>query len=280
LTYHQRKNTVEEINASQKANAYQNMKLLIYFFIIALVACVQAETFVSNVASNTLVIQTNQVIFVSTARIANAGNYTKLPFLFVSHGRTNILGFPAPASGFDQGWNYFQRNVFVFAGPAELQFKDPATPSTPISAVVTFKRLASGNVFTAPYDPTAGYSNLVIDIPAGQTLHLCAPLFQGPPVFTLTAGSNTVQNIIIVGGEEFDGPANLTYSGTASGNGLISYYFTDDFLALPEVGAIQASAGNHFLTIEKSPDLKKWTPAFVQPEYSDQHSFYRFNLSR
>jgi hypothetical protein len=97
------------------------------------------------------------------------------------------------------------------------------------------------------------------------------------------SNSVTVLSDYIRGNENFSGPLTVTVAPPQGGfwtSGWLTYYFTEDFAALPGVGATVVPSGTSLITIEKSKDLLHWGTVFFKPVESDQTGFYRFSFSK
>jgi hypothetical protein len=83
-------------------------------------------------------------------------------------------------------------------------------------------------------------------------------------------------------GGEFSGPLTIdVHSGTsANGPPIVSFYFTEDFVAIPDQSILQGPAGGFQIEVPKSIDLTNWYPVLIQYTSSDQKSFYRMKLSK
>src|SRR5206468_8170268 len=112
-----------------------------------------------------------------------------------------------------------------------------------------------------------------IVVPAGRTCHFFPPIFSTVSydysvLVTVISGTNTVPNLSLRGGEEFEGPVSLLlsyFSGStfppARPDGVIvSYYFNEDSIVLPELKLVAGPTGSFGITVEKSTDLAHWHP--------------------
>ena len=253
-----------------KINQTSSRKVLILTTAFLISLSVRAEIFLGSSNSvNSLVVASNEVILISAARIEfnsdNMGSFS---------GQINLNGTMQPLGIYDTG-----EKPLALAGPATLNFPaDSGTNSLPVC--ICFQRI-TGSSIQSLYVPVGGSTNSFpsIQIPAGKTCHFFCPVGYSYSGFVnVQTGSNTVNNIQILGGEEFSGPANLTFSGALFSGAVVSFYQTDDALNLPN-GVLQGSTGSFVITVEKSADLKNWSPTMIQSTGESRAAFYRLNFS-
>ena len=102
----------------------------------------------------------------------------------------------------------------------------------------------------------------------------------------LAKGTNTFDATNLRGNTEFSGPLEITLTVRNSTADPIekaavySYYFTEDFLVVPDFGFLQGPTGAFEITVQRSADLTNWFPVMVQNTSNDQKAFYRLKLAR
>ncbi len=225
---------------------------------------VHAEIF-CGVTSNTnrLTVATNESILISSAHNQN-GN-TVAYALHVANGITNgqtYIGGPSPLA-----------NPVAIAGPCELVFTN--------NSLISFKRVQGTNIQTVILPPSHPPIQQLINVPEGKTIRFFTPCV-GSSQNSLQCGGILFSNVLLYGNEEFSSPMTVTFTGQEI-NGYLtiySYYFIEDFLALPGLGLLQGPTGNFELSVEKTTDLSNWFPVIVQNTSSDQKAFYRIRLRR
>lgn len=240
---------------------------------------VRAEIFLgSRTNVNSLVVASNEVILISVAK----SDYTfENGYASYIEGRIDINGTPQ-SLGID---NYCEKPL-ALAGPATLSFPifPAGTNSHPVC--ICFQRV-QGTTIQSLYVPPGGAST-AIQVSAGKTCHLFRPICANDGynlvntyIFAdVQTTSNIVNNIQILGGEEFSGPATLTFTNVHRFNtgAVVSFYLTDDSLNLPD-GVLKGPTGSFVITVEKSTDLTNWFPAMIQSTGESQAAFYRLKFS-
>jgi hypothetical protein len=159
------------------------------------------------------------------------------------------------------------------------------------NVLMEFQRIQTTNVFTTIFNASNG---IAINVPSGKTIsfltafswfHLNGVDNSFPTALITLSNSTTVVKDFLYGADSFSGPLTITLvAGSTIGNtfhqGWVTYYFTEEFVTLPNIGATFVPAGKSVLTIEKSQDLTHWGTVFFQPVGSDKSGFYRFNFSK
>ena len=242
----------------------------------------KAEIFIgSSTNVNSLVVASNEVILISAIRNENFYSYY--------FGEINLNGTTQEVAILD-----LTSHKYALAGPAILSFpyiSFPnlfATNSYPVC--VSFQRIRGTSIQSVFFSTN---TTTTIQVPAGKTCHLFAPFPSyanyppsgyyptTAPLISVQTGSDVVSNIFFFGGEEFSGPAAITFGNYNQFGSLayvISFYQTDDALNLPS-GVLQGSTGSFVITVEKSADLAHWSPVMIQATGDDQAAFYRLNFS-
>ncbi len=253
-------------------NFLVSVVMLLGFFI-----SLQAETFSTSTNSvQTLTIGTNEAIFITTLK--HTGNLSD-PLLATVTQNSNTSVLPLLTK---LGWG--TTPAYAFAGPMTIQFQQA-------NVVMEFQRVQTTNVFTTIFNASNG---VVINVPTNKTVKFLQPISwfylndvdNAYPAALLTlSNSTTVVKDSLDGGENFSEPVDITliagYSGIGNTftNGWVTYYFTEEFAALPIVGATTVPAGTSMIAIEKSQDLAHWNTIFFKLVGTDQTGFYRFKVS-
>lgn len=246
----------------------------------------RAESFSSSTNFvRTLIIGTNEAIFVTTLK--QSGPRTGAPdssVVEVNVSRSNqTVVLPIKLADIIDA----KRPLPAFAGPMDIQFQQA-------NVLMEFQRIRTTNVFTTLLNSSNG---VTITVPAGKTIN-----FVNPTSWNLLGGKDSAQQVAgitlsnsitvlkdaIWGNENFTGPLTITLFAGAPWSpdssyytdGWVTYYFTEEFAALPNVGATAVPTGKSVIAIEKSQDLVHWGTAFFTIVGSDQTGFYRFNISK
>jgi hypothetical protein len=218
----------------------------------------RAETFLGpTTASNRLLVPANSAIII-TATLGNFTNSTQVAF---NGGYAFTQSYFAPlANG----------TTYAVAGPVELIFTN--------SMLFTFYRLTNSTITTL----AVGYDPIGIPIPTNKTMH-----FFGVPDQVFGSFSSAGPNggwvsftITPNSPAEFTGPGTVYLnSGVFPPLGkFISYYFADDGLAVSDQRAIVGPTGSLAVIVEKSTDLKAWSPVLMQNTSDPVGAFYRVRI--
>ena len=156
----------------------------------------------------------------------------------------------------------------AFAGPMDILF------SASTNHLISFKRMQGNAIKSVVF--SYGHPN-TISVPAGKTLRFFSfiplPNYEIPVNASVTKGTNTLYREgvgFLHRNAEFSGPLEITLTSlfqspepieTAA---VYSYYFTEDFLVMPETGFLQGPTGAFEISVEKSGDLTNWFPVMVQ----------------
>lgn len=215
-------------------------------------AALRAEVFIGpTTATNRLLISSNQAIIISSV-IGNVFTFGSLVF----NGVTNSVGFDLPD---------VMNNTSVYAavGPSELVL--------PTNTCFSFKRLENTTVQMLVVSNT---QTGVVSVPSNKTIKFFLPLstsssFQG----AIQKGPQIAAGYVF-GGAEFTGPCTIQIPGPI----VVSYYFTEDALVLPQAKVIQGPTGSFEIAIEKSYDLTNWFPVVAHNSVSDQKAFFKLRI--
>jgi len=250
-----------------------NITRLLSLILASVFSC-HGEIFISSTnQANSLTISSNEALLISAARESQDSNGSDFKTYIT------IAGVDLPFR-FDSG---LRRETLAIAGPAELKFNLNTTNLAP--ALISFERVqgsairslyvTNSNIQPPPTIPT-------IIVPAGRTCHFFRPIGRGDVSVSVISGTNTVPNLELSGGEEFAGPVSLLLSCIDEGGegAIVSYYFNEDSIVLPEVNLVAGPTGSFGITVEKSTDLAHWHPVAVQTTSSDRQANYRFRITR
>lgn len=242
---------------------------------LSLVSAARAESFSSTTSPvNTLTIASNEVIFIS-------GFATSLPFECIAIITQGNISNAVLFADYDLAGKA-RSTVQALAGPLQIQF-----PS--VSVHMEFRRVQMTNVFTAFVGDSTGPN---VNITAGQAINFFKPVAWTTPSFVSTwhaklSLSNSVVSFttVIQGGEAFTGPLSLQIRAghtdeSQYSKGLVTYFLTEEFAAIPAVGAIQVPPGQAQIQIEKSQDLVNWRTVFFNTINDSERGFYRLKIAK
>ena len=220
--------------------------------------CTQSEVFIGPTSStNRLVVNTNEAILVSVITATNAyeGFNARIAIGGANYpiGLSNELDFPA-----------------AFAGPIELILAN--------QGIISYQSVQGAAIQSIL---VTSNSTTVITVPAGKSLRFFRPS-GGRMNLEVTKGGKTAIGELMTGKEEFTGPVSLRpfHQSLSSFVSIVSYYYTDGFVVLPEQGLLRGPTGSFEITVEKSVDLTNWFPVVVHGTSADQKAFYRLKLQR
>jgi hypothetical protein len=218
-----------------------------------------------------LTVPTNQTLLISSLTLGafSGDTDTATPAYanVVQNGVTNTLWL-APWGG----------GPYAITGACQISFISSFPQTNPGPVVVSYKLIQSPAIHS--FFAGSGLTN-TIAVPAGKTIRFFDKTQIDDSVnsaFTLQQGTNTLHDVRIFAGNEFTGPLTITYSVNGQFAQLVSYYFTDDFFAVPDSGYLQGPSGSFEITVQKSVDLTNWYPAVVYPTSTDQKAFYRLKI--
>lgn len=243
--------------------------------ILCLVASASAELFVgSNTEVNQIIVPSNHVMIISSVRFGRTADFNQMDegatVRIVTGSSTNTVlfrdyGFREPVL------RYAITGACEVSFPANFGAQDVSAP-----VVVSYKLVQGTQIRSIVTQPEV---SSVIEIPAGKTARFFPPsATQDDEGVAIQKGGNTVYDVNLVYGNEISGPATVTLPNRTSV--LISYFFTEDFVVLPDLGYIQGPTGSFEISVEKSTDMLAWSPVVVHGTASDQKSFYRLKLTR
>lgn len=227
-----------------------------------------------------LTVPTNQTMLISSVKLGSfdGSSSGSLQGWIVQNGITNTLsltdqtGSAAKSSG-----------PFAIEGPCQIAFQAGVIGDSyqPAPVVVSYTLLRNSLLHSTLVAP--GSTNQ-ISVPAGKSVRFLAFTSDGMDydVFSFQNGTNTVFDVRVNSGDEFAGPLTVTVKNPAwsSYSELVSYYFTDDFFAVPDTGFISGPTGSFEIAVEKSADLNAWVPVVVYDTASDQKAFYRLRIQK
>ena len=229
-------------------------KLVLLSLVFLRVTCF-AETFINMQGSKTLTISSNEAIIFKTI---------SSPFqsFLIKNGVTNVMNLSA-----DEGFASLLPRAI--AGPAIMLFTS--------ETVLSFSRVNGTNIQTLIIPPNTA-TNLTI--PTNKVFHFLQGINNFPRT-TILEGTNSI-SFDFYGSLELAGELNLRLT---NGKGqiapmIVSFYATEDFLVVPDLGLLRSPTGNFEITVEKSVDLANWFPVIVQNATSDQKAFYRLRIQK
>jgi hypothetical protein len=229
----------------------------------------------------TLTIASNEVIFISglvySPSFGTGGECCRATIV----QGANVFSAPL-ANSAALNWPATLR-IQALAGPMQVQFQKH-------NVHLAFSRVQITNIFTVHLDAT---NMITINIPLGKTIHFLGPISwqgeSGVPSFVAGASFSNIVAVVenyIYDGDAFTGPLAISLCACA-GPGvadptdtLVTYYFTEEFATIPEVGAIQVPAGKAQIQIEKSDDMQNWRTVFFHQVNNDTRGFYRLKATK
>jgi len=216
-----------------------------------------SETFVGPTTStNRLLVASNSAIII-TATFGDFTNSTQV-----------VLG------GFQFTQSYFAPletgGVYALAGPAELIFSN--------AVLITYYQITNSAIRTQ----SIGNDPIPISIASNKTVRLFG--VPAPVNASFSASGSGFVSFTLEPNRpaEFTGPGTLALnSGVFPPDGkFISYFIAEDGFALPDQRAIVGPSGSLAIIIEKSADLKTWSPVLMQNTSDDVKAFYRLRIER
>lgn len=165
----------------------------------------------------------------------------------------------------------------ALAGPAELVKTNLG------NRLISYQLLSSSPIISSIV--TDHSPPISIAVPTGKTIRILAPIptfsFDFGLLVSLAKDGKTI-NPSLVGGEEFDGPINVSISKAyyPTNAAVVSYYITEKAFVSPQLGVIQGPTGSFEIDVEKTVDLTNWFPAVVHRTSDDQKAFYRLRITR
>ena len=215
-----------------------------------------AETFVGpTTPANHLLVASNSAIIITTT----LGDFTNSTQVILNE-------FPFQLDYFAPLEN---STTYAVAGPAELVFSN--------AVVITYYQITNSTIHTQwiANDPIA------ITIASNKTLRL----FGVPTAVNASfSRSNSFVSFTLKPNRpaEFTGPGVLALSSGVFPPyaKFISYFVAEDGFVLPDQRAISGPSGSFAVTLEKSADLKTWSPALLLNTSDEMKAFYRLRIER
>jgi hypothetical protein len=217
------------------------------------------ETFIGPTTStNRLLVPTNSAIIIT----ATLGDFTNSTQVQLFGSGPFLQSYFAPLES---------GTVYALDGPAELIFTN--------AALFTFFRLTNSAIHTQGI----GNDPIGIAIASNKTMHVFGvPAAVNASFNRQTSEGGGTSNFSL----EPNRPAEFTGPGTLYLNSgvfppyikFISYFIAEDGLALPDQRAIAGPSGSSAVTVEKSPDLKSWSPVLLLNTADPARSFYRLRI--
>lgn len=224
---------------------------------------VSAETFYGP---GTITIATNEAILINSMRPPSGA-------MFVDD-TTNLFFGSGSYASYD--YRYGQR--YAIAGPHTLIVSSGDSDD---EFWMTFQRLQGSSIHTI----IAKAGTNTVNIASGKTLQFF-PIFGKGSNLKLevhpTGSTNTylwtTYNYNYIA-PSFAGPACLNIIvEDASETDVVSFYFTDEILQLPPSGLLNTPSPSLEINVEKSQNLKDWTPVSAFNTEAEAISFYRLRI--
>ena len=231
----------------------------IALFIVLVSTLARSETFIGpTTPTNRLLVPDNSAIIITTT----LGDFT------------NSTRLAQGESGSPFALNYFapleNGNTYALAGPAELVFSN--------AVLFTFYRMTNSAIFTQSIanDPVG------ISIAANKTMRLFGVPATVNAAFNRPGGSSVSFTLEPGKPAEFTGPGSLILSSGVFPPyaKFISYFIAEDGFALPDQSAIIGPSGSFSVIVEKSSDLKLWSPVLLKNTSDAQKAFFRLRIQR
>lgn len=219
------------------------------------------ETFFGpTTATNRLLVPTNSAIIIT----ATFGDFTNSTQVQLGDGSPFTQSYFAPlANG----------TAYALAGPGELIFSN--------AMLFTFYRLTNSAIYSQ------GIANdpIGITIASNKTMHLFG--VPGPVNASFSRESSAGGGALSFTLEpnrpaEFSGPGTLFLnSGVFFPYAkFISYFIEEDGFALPGLRSIAGPSGSFAISVERSVDLRSWSPVLMQNVSDPANAFYRLRIER
>lgn len=231
----------------------------IALFIVLVSTLAHGETFIGpTTATNRLLVPSNSAIVI-TATFGDFTNSTQVAF---GEG-----GFPFPQ-------NYFapleNGNSYALAGPAELLFSN--------AVVISYYQVTNSAIFTqfVANDPVG------IPIASNKTMRLFGVTAPVNVSFSRPGNGSVSFTLEPNRPAEFTGPGTLSLSSGVLPPYIkfISYFIAEDGFALPDQRVIAGPSGSYAIMVEKSLDLKTWSPVILENTSDPTKAFYRLRIQR
>jgi hypothetical protein len=249
----------------------------------SLVSRSNAELFSSSTNFiQTLTVATNEAVFFSGIAFAPyANSVPNCKATVLQYGRARDVIFADVNSGDGIHYGRVMRGI---TGPLQLQF-----PNSNVH--LEFQRVQLTNMVTVFTD---GSNSVAISIPSGRSIKFIevqsfvANVNSGSlatTAYLTLSNSVTTASRLIVGGEVFSGPSTAyicagSEYGSSPFGAMVTYCLTEEFAAIPAVGAIQVPAGQSQIQVEKSDDLQNWRSVMINQVSSDTRGFYRIKATK
>jgi hypothetical protein len=250
------------LTAAERGLGFLVKSLCVLALFIALAARpAGGETFVGpTTTTNRLLVPTNSAIIIT----ATFGDFTNSTQVQLGGGAPFTQSYFAPLPN---------GTVYALAGPAELVFSN--------AVLFTFYRLTNAAIYSQGIanDPVG------IAIASNKTMRL----FGVPAPVNASfnrAGSEGGGSLSFM--LEPNQPAEFTGPGTLFLNSgvlypyakFISYFIAEDGVALPDQRVLSGPSGSFAISVEKSLDLKTWSPVLMENTSDPVKAYYRLRIER
>lgn len=204
------------------------------------------ETFIGPTSpENRLLIADGELLIFSTISRCNSGCDGQ--FYFIKDGQTNNFHYS----------QLVRSTMYSLAGPGEITGED--------QFIASFQRIENSGAKTVMVPQ--GATNTV-EVAANSSIRfLTAP--DGLINLTIRKNNQTI-SLQMFGGEELYGPLAVEFRNGS----IVTYIITES----PSTATPGAFAGHLNFTVEKSPDLKTWQPAFLFQSSEVSPQFFRLSV--
>lgn len=234
-------------------------RISIALYLVFVATLVHGETFIGpTTATNRLLVSSNSAIVIT----ATFGDFTN----------STQVAFGVGGASFPQ--NYFapleHGNTYALAGPAELVFSN--------AVLISYYQVTNSAIFTQ----SVANDPIGISIAANKTMRLFGVPAPVNVSFSRPGSSSISFTLEPNRPAEFTGPGTLTLSSGVLPPYIkfISYFIAEDGFALPDQRVIAGPSGSYAITVEKSFDLKTWSPVILENTSDASGAFYRLRIQR
>jgi hypothetical protein len=236
--------------------------MAVFCALLVIAADAWGETLIlsTNRSDYLLTIPTNEIVVFSYFGTPTTGQYYAPKLLL---GRSVEFDIPAgpmlPAT---------------LAGPLFLSFDGRG------SYMMEFKRYPATNFYTVILEPR---DSKEFSVGTNEVIHFYRPIpaTSGVGILTCKQGTNSFE-MRQVQDMEFQGPLSFKWisDGSSQQTGIITYSINKDFSDVAHGALLNTTPGTRTIWIEKSHDLRNWSPIMLHRFNDEREAFYRFNSQR